>query len=448
MTDLPVPSRRGFLGAAGGLLAAAGACPFAHAASAQSIAKGIALAGQGVGKSVVEPFHGVHQGGIITALQNHTYFAAFDILDTAAPAAYGGKPAPLRPVTRADLIGLMQAWTAAAARMTQGLPAAGDSGEAIGLAPARLTLTFGFGPGLFSRDGRDRFGLAAARPAAFVDLPRFHGDQLQPQRTGGDLSVQACADDPQVAFHAVRQLARLGEGIVQLRWVQAGFSANYAAKDTPRNLMGFKDGTQNPHAEPAHETTAATRGSTPDDFDDVVWVGAEGPVWMRGGSYMVTRRIRIALEHWDRTDVDFQQQVIGRRKDNGAPLGGKSEFDPIDLTATDKDGNPVIPENAHVRLASATVSGTQILRRGYSYNDGASFTAERWPPWHQGLEYDAGLLFICYQKDPRAGFIRMFGTMATLDALNQYTTHTGGGLFACPAGVKPGSYLGQALFEA
>jgi deferrochelatase/peroxidase EfeB len=464
--DQPSPSRRLFLGAAGGLLAAAATCPCAASAGgADRIAKGIAPAGQGAGKSVIEPFQGAHQGGITTSLQNHTYFAAFDIRDThdnASQSGYGGKSEPVRPVTRGDIASLMKAWTAAAARLSQGRTAAEldanlavaavDSGEALGLAPARLTLTFGFGPGLFVRDGNDRFGLAARRPAALVDLPKFHGDQLIPARTGGDLSVQACADDPQVAFHAVRELARLGDGIVQLRWVQSGFSSNYAAKDTPRNLMGFKDGTQNPKAEPAHETTAATRGRTvtgaPSDMDRLVWVGAEGPDWMRGGSYLVTRRIRIALEHWDRTDVAFQQQVIGRRKYDGAPLGGKSEFDPLDLAATDTDGNPVIPENAHTRLASASVSGTQILRRGYSYNDGISFIAERWPPWRQAMEYDAGLLFVCYQRDPREGFIKMFRTMATVDALNQFVTHTGGGLFACPGGVSAGQYIGQGLFEA
>ena len=420
-----VPSRRGFLGAAG-LLAA---CPFAHAASTTS--KGIVHAAQGASQTVTEPFYGAHQAGITTALQNHTYFAAFDVLDShdaELRAAYGRPAGPVGPVTRDDIAHLLQAWTAAAARLTQGQPAAPipqdlgvaapDGGDALGLDPARLTLTFGFGAGLFARDGRDRFGLAARRPAALVDLPRFHGDQLVPARTGGDLSVQACADDPQVAFHAVRQLARLGEGIVQLRWAQTGFSSNYAAKDTPRNLMGFKDGTQNPHAEPAHETTAATRGPAPQGLDDIVWVSDEGPAWMRGGSYVVTRRIRIALEHWDRTDVAFQQQVIGRRKYDGAPLSGRSEFDPIDLTATDRDGNPVIADNAHVRLASAAVTGTQVLRRGYSYNDGVSFVAERWPPWHQGMEYDAGLLFVCYQRDPANGFIKLFRTMATTDALN------------------------------
>ncbi|MEA2963519.1 MAG: deferrochelatase/peroxidase EfeB, partial [Alphaproteobacteria bacterium] len=140
---------------------------------------------------------------------------------------------------------------------------------------------------------------------------------------------------------------------------------------------------------------------------------------MAGGSYVVVRRIRMALEHWDRTELDFQEQVVGRHKYSGAPLGKQNEFDALDLEAADKDGNPVIPDNAHVRLAAAaTNDGAQILRRGYSYNDGTNVTAERWPPWRQGLEYDAGLLFIAYQRDPRTGFIKIFENMSKLDIMN------------------------------
>jgi deferrochelatase/peroxidase EfeB len=176
-------------------------------------------------------------------------------------------------------------------------------------------------------------------------------------------------------------------------------------------------------------------------------VGEEGPDWMRGGSYVVPRRIRIALEHWDRTPVAFQEQTIGRRKTSGAPVGGKIERDVPDLGANDSDGNPVIAENAHVRLASASASGARILRRGYSYNDGLSFTAERWPPWHQGMEYDSGLLFVAYQKDPRTGFVKMFDRMAKFDMMNQFVTHTGSGIFACPPGCAEGGYIGEALLS-
>jgi deferrochelatase/peroxidase EfeB len=375
----------------------------------------------------VEPFWGEHQGGITTPAQGHSYFAAFDL-----PTA-----------RRDDLVRLLRAWTAAAAGMAAGREATGggpnaapDSGETLGLAPARLTLTFGFGSGVFVKDGNDRFGLGARRPAALVDLPRFNGDRLIATRSGGDLSVQACADDPQAVFHAVRRLARLASGTAAIRWVQTGFVAGFPKTQTPRNLLGFKDGTGNP---PTADPRAMAK---------FVWVGEEGPPWLRGGSYVVARRIRIALEHWDRMPVGFQEAAIGRRKYSGAPLGGAKEFDRPDLAATDRDGAPIIPESAHVRLAAAaTNGGAQILRRVYSYNDGVDFTTERWPPWRQGIEYDAGLFFVCYQRDPRTGFIRIFDKIARFDMLNQFVTHTGGGLFACPGGAREGEFIGQGLFE-
>jgi deferrochelatase/peroxidase EfeB len=383
-----------------------------------------------VEKNATEPFWGGHQGGILTPLQHNTYFAAFDLITTG----------------RDDVANLLQAWTTAAARMTVGQPAgplgdddsvpAADSGDALGLSPARLTITFGFGAGLFIKDGQDRYGLAAKRPAALVDLPKFPGDQLLDARTGGDLSVQACADDPLVAFHAIRQLSRLAYNVAQIRWVQTGFTPNSKAKETPRNLMGFKDGTNNPSV------------NDPKLMNQFIWVGDEGPDWMRGGSYMVIRRIRIALEHWDRMNLAFQEQTVGRHKYSGAPLGGAKEFDKPDYDTTDKDGNPVIPENSHVRLAAAVKNdGAQILRRPYSYNDGANLTAERWPPWRQDMEFDAGLLFLCYQRDPRTGFIKIFEKMSKFDMMNQFVTHTGGGLFACPGGVVEGGFIGQHLFE-
>ena len=401
-------SRRGFLAAAAGL----------------------ALAPTGANASPLrspstEPFWGVHQGGIVTAPQRFTYFAA---LDLAAKNA-------------AEIVQLLRAWTVAASRLARGETAepmaddyadapAVDSGEALDLGAARLTLTFGFGSGLFTKDGKDRYGLASLRPAALVDLPKFNGDQLQPEHSGGDLSVQACADDPLVAFHAVRQLVRLAYGKATLRWTQAGF-ASFSGDSTPRNLMGFKDGTQQPR-----------------NLDDVVWAGDEGPDWMRAGSYLVVRKIRIALEHWDRTPVDFQEETIGRRKQSGAPLGAKSEFDPLDLAAVDSEGKRVIADTAHVRLASAASNGgAQILRRAFSFNDGVNFTAERWPPWRQGLEYDAGLLFISYQRDPRSGFMKIFERMSKVDMLNQFTTHIGSGVFACPPGVAEGGFIGERLFH-
>jgi len=434
----------------------------ARAASSATTAAGAASSHAALSKGELIPFWGSHQAGIVTAQQNHTYFAAFDLVSKK----------------RDEVEELLKRWTEASAAMaagraievpklkSQGPGAAAnpspsssssndaqnaknpdavdssyesqstaDSGEAQSLPASRLTLTFGFGRGLFvTKEGADRYGLAKFLPEALVDMPKFHGDELIDSKTGGDLSVQACSDDPQVAFHAIRHLARIASGVAQIRWTQTGFVSPGDGKETPRNLMGFKDGTQQP------------KDSERDKF---VWVGSEGPAWMRGGSYLVTRRIRVALEHWDGTEVGFQEQVMGRYKKSGAPLGQRHEREPMNLSAVDKDGSPVIPENAHVRMATAaTNGGAQILRRGYSYNDGVNVTAERWPPWRQGLEYDAGLFFVAYQSDPRTGFIKIFQNMAKLDALNQFATHVGSGLFACPPGAKPGESIGQKLFEA
>jgi deferrochelatase/peroxidase EfeB len=145
----------------------------------------------------------------------------------------------------------------------------------------------------------------------------------------------------------------------------------------------------------------------------------------------------------------FQEQTVGRTKHEGAPIGRAREFDALDLDATDQDGNPRIAENAHVRLAAPQSNGgAQILRRGYSYDNGVSMVAERWPPWRHAMELDAGLLFICYQRDPRAGFIRIFDRMSKFDMMNQFVTHVGGGMFAVPRGVAMGRYVGQELLES
>jgi deferrochelatase/peroxidase EfeB len=407
-------SRRLFLGAAGALAGAAGVARAQVAPSRPEVAQ-----------SESEPFYGAHQAGITTPMQDALYFASFDLAATK----------------REDVVALLKDWTLAAARLTAGLPAeagvqdAGapplDSGEAVGLAPSRLTLTFGFGPELFALNGADRYGIAAKRPAALADLPRFPGDELVARQSGGAICIQACANDPQVAFHAVRQLARIAYGAAELKWVQSGFSTANKTKGTPRNLMGFKDGTMNPTAEAAAP---------------VVW--SNEPGWMNGGSYMVARRIRIALEHWDRMKVAFQEKTFGRHKVSGAPLGGKTEFETANFDATDADGNYVIPETSHVRLAAPVNNGgAQILRRSYSYNEGANFVAERWPPWKQGIEYDSGLFFQAYQQDPRTGFVKLFEKMSRIDALNQFTTHVGSAVFACPPGVRAGGYIGQGLFE-
>lgn len=369
-----------------------------------------------------EPFFGAHQGGIATAQQDRLFFAAFDLTTT----------------DRARVAGLLRDWTAASARLTTGSGLEGtavpdappvDTGEATGLDAAHLTLTFGFGPGLFSRNGVDRYGLAAERPAALADLPHFPGDDLDPDHSGGDLCVQACSNDPQVAYHAVRNLTRIARGTATLRWTQQGFgrtSSTTPDQVTPRNLMGFKDGTNN----------LRTGGTA---LDDHVWVStADGPGWMVGGSYLVARRIRIHIEVWDRSSLADQERTIGRDKERGAPLGGTLEHETVDLHATGADGLPAIAADAHVRLANQDATGIRLLRRGYSFTDGID---------PQTGQLDAGLFFLAYQRDPRDQFVPLQQRLAATDALNEYIQHVGSAVFAVPPGVTDlRSFVGAALF--
>jgi deferrochelatase/peroxidase EfeB len=391
-----------------------------------AIAGGGLLAGCADGEDAhapVVPFHGDHQAGIATPAQDRLHFAAFDVVSSS----------------RAEVRDLLRTWSDAAARLCRGARAGDvddvasappeDTGEADGLGAARLTVTFGFGPTLFVQDGADRFDLGRHRPRALVQLPPFPGDTLDPTRSGGDLCVQACADDPQVAFHAVRNLARIGRGVVAMRWSQLGFgrtSSTSRAQDTPRNLMGFKDGTNNIKLE---DTRALARH---------VWVGgSDRPAWLRGGTYLVTRRIRMLIEVWDRSSLRDQEQTIGRVKASGAPLGGASELDPVDLDAVRADGTRVVPLDAHIRLASPVENGgVRILRRGYSFADGMD---ERLG------QLDAGLFFISFQRDP-APFVALQRKLSQNDALNEYVTHTGSAVFACPPGARPGGYVGEQLF--
>ncbi len=370
------------------------------------------------------PFYGEHQAGIVTPAQDRLHFVSFDVTTDK----------------KAELAELLQEWTAAAARMTQGRDAGtfgavggvpeappDDTGEALGLPASGLTLTVGFGASLFD----DRFGLASRRPAALADLPKFPGDALLPEISGGDICVQACAHDPQVAVHAIRNLARIGFGRVSVRWSQLGFgrtSSTSRAQATPRNLMGFKDGTNNLKLEDAAL------------LKEQLWVASgDGQEWMTGGSYLVTRKIRMMIETWDRAPLAEQEQIFGRSKGEGAPLGKKAEFDPIDFVAKDATGEPVVKTGAHVRLAHPSSNGgAHLLRRGYNYVDGSD-----------GLgRLDAGLFFMAYQRDPRRQFVPIQLSLARNDLLNEYIKHVSSGLFACPGGVRDaGDYWGRALFS-
>ncbi|MEU7898219.1 iron uptake transporter deferrochelatase/peroxidase subunit [Nonomuraea sp. NPDC049152] len=416
-------SRRKLFGIGAAGVAAAGAGALAVRAVADEHAADITVANAASISDAV-PFYGAHQAGIVTPAQDRLHFVAFDVTTTK----------------REELAELLQEWTAAAARMTQGreagtfgavggLPEAppDDTGEALGLPASGLTLTIGFGASLFD----DRFGLAAKKPAGLADLPKFPGEALLPEISGGDLCIQACAHDPQVAVHAIRNLARIGFGRVSVRYSQLGFgrtSSTSRAQATPRNLLGFKDGTANLKL----EDTAMLR--------DHLWVAdGDGAAWLTGGSYLVTRKIRMHIETWDRTSLTEQEAIFGRNKGEGAALGHHKEFDAIDFTKKGSDGKALIADDAHVRLAHPSNNkGARLLRRGYNFVDGSD-----------GLgRLDAGLFFIAYQRDPHKQFVPVQMALARQDALNEYIKHVSSGLFAVPPGVQDaGDYWGRALFE-
>jgi len=395
-------------------------------------AGGVALAGRTPESTAsaatrTVPFHGARQAGITTPAQDQLVFAAVDVTTTDASA----------------LADVLHRWTDATRAMTAGGHVGGvdgigvdpdepapDTGEAYELPAANLTVTLGYGPSLF--DGR--FGLQDKRPAALQELPALPGEQLDPTRCGGDLCLQACADDPQVAFHAVRNLLRIGRGVVAVRWMQLGFgrtSSTAAGQSTPRNLFGFKDGTANVKAEDTR------------DLDAAVFVGGPGSPavdqeWMRDGSYLVARRIRMLVESWDRATLGEQERVVGRTKKSGAPLTGTSESDPLDLDRTSPSGTPVIDAAAHVRLAApATNGGAKLLRRGYSYTDGLDPVTG---------QLDAGLFFIAFQNDPESQFVAIQRRLGAHDAMTEYVKHVGSAVFACPPGVDTDGSWGDGLF--
>ena len=345
-------------------------------------------------------FYGKHQAGITTPMQKNIYFVVLD----------------LRTTDKNELIQLFKDWTDYSQKLVNGelvkkdgsnalLPPS-DTGETVGLNPYRLTLTFGVSASFLTK-----LGLEKKRPKLFRDLPAFPKEQLREQYTGGDIVIQACADDEQVAFHAVRNLIRKGRNKVTMKWSQSGFAAIGDRMETPRNLFGFKDGTANVTSEK--------------DFNKVVW--ADSQDWMNNGSYMAVRRIIMHLETWDRTNLQEQENTFGRYKESGAPFGKKNEFDEVDLS--------LLPVDSHVRLAKEV--NLPILRRSYSYSDGID------PKTGQ---FDAGLLFIAFQKDPDR-FVKIQTNLGADDKMNEYVTHIGSGLFACFGGVKEGGYIGQDLFE-
>ena len=354
-------------------------------------------------------FYGEHQAGITTPSQRNIYFLVMDLHTNKLD----------------DVKQMFKDWTTYAANLTQGknikpyeknpfVPPT-DTGEADSMGAYGLTLTFGISPSFLKK-----MGLTHKQPKEFQDLPKFPRDQLRENLTGGDICIQACAEDAQVAFHAVRQLVRQARSNITMRWSQSGFVGFDTGNQTPRNLFAFKDGTANQ--------------STIKAADKNLW--ADAPDWMKGGTYLVTRVIQMHLETWDRTSLKGQEETFGRHRDIGAAIGQKGEFDTFDVHAKDAQGKAVIPEISHMGLAKRT--GVEMLRRSYSYSSGIN------PATGQ---FDSGLLFISFQKSPEQ-FIIIQNALGRLDKMNEYTTHIGSGLFACFGGILQGGYIGQALFEA
>jgi deferrochelatase/peroxidase EfeB len=363
------------------------------------------------------PFYGnAEQAGSRTPPQRYTFYMTFD----------------LTTQSRMDLQVLLARWSAAISQLMKGKPvgqieparpdAIGfDTGEALNLSPACLTVTVGLGPNVFS----DTYGLAGSKPPLLRELKQLPSDAFKPELTGGDLSLQACADDPQVAYHAVRDLARIAKstGAAATRWTVMGFGRASAGKgqSTPRNLLGFKDGTRNIREDA--------------DFDRFVWV-KDGPEWQHHGTYQVVRNIQMHIEAWDTDRIGDQNAIFGRHKVSGAPLTGTHEFDTPDFARKDAEGNPVIAATAHIRLAAAENNdGLRILRRSYNYTDGIN----------QYGVLDAGLLFISYQKDP-AHFETLQARLGASDLLNEYISHIGSAIFFVPPAPQEGSYIGAQMF--
>jgi deferrochelatase/peroxidase EfeB len=416
------PARRQLLktlGALGGAFAVTGGCPVAHAAKSET-SPGTLPPDARMEK---QPYYGVHQAGILTPQQAAMMLVAFDVL----------------AADKADLERLLRLLSARFDFLTTGGPAPDtpnprmppmDSGIlGAEIFPDNLTITLSAGVSLFD----ERFGLQAQKPKKLQKMTRFRNDALDASLCHGDLLLQICANTADTVIHALRDIIKHTPDLLSVRWKREGFISNHAArsrgKETPINLLGFKDGTANPDS------------SNRPLMDDVVWVTKEQdePAWSVGGSYQAIRIIQFHVESWDRTPLKEQQTIFGREKHSGAPLGMINEHDEPDYAA-DPDGN-VIALDAHIRLANPRTQETQanlMMRRGYSYSLGVSKSGQ----------LDMGLLFVCYQHDLEQGFLAVQNRLNG-EALEEYVKPIGGGyFFALPGAVDKAHYLGQGLLEA
>ncbi|MEG3629849.1 iron uptake transporter deferrochelatase/peroxidase subunit [Streptomyces poriticola] len=402
-------SRRRLLGTAGatGLVLGAAGAATGYAAAPSGATP---LTSLGTGQAM---FHGKHQPGITDPMQSCGHLVAFDL------AAGAG---------RKEATALLRRWSDTARRLMAGDPAGSDDTDvARDAGPSSLTVTFGFGHGFFGRTGLEK-----QRPTALDPLPDFSSDRLDKARSNGDLWVQIGANDALVAFHALRAIQKDARSAARVRWQMNGFNRSPGATAHPmtaRNLMGQVDGTRNPKPADA-------------DFDERIFVPGPGegdPAWMANGSYAVVRRIRMLLDDWEKLSARAQEDVIGRRKSDGAPLSGGGETTEMDLEKTDDTGTLAVPVNAHARITRPDQNGgAAMLRRPFSYHDG--YDADGVP--------DAGLLFICWQADPLRGFVPVQRKLDRGDALSEFIRHEASGLFAVPGGAAEGEYVGQRLLES
>ncbi|HUO73028.1 MAG TPA: iron uptake transporter deferrochelatase/peroxidase subunit [Solirubrobacteraceae bacterium] len=418
----PVDRRR-FLTRSGALLGMAGASLLAETASAADpAAPATAALAPGTAASAAnlateQPFNGVHQAGILTPRPAHATLVA---LDSLAP-------------DRSTLALALRALSNRARQLTAGetipllnLDAPPVDSGILGPAnaPDGLTVTIGFGASLFD----NRYGLASKRPTELTRMPSFRVDQLDPDLSHGDVLLQICAQHRDTVVHTLRELLRTVRGAMQQRWTIDGFSGadrGPSPRNSTRNLFAFRDGTANP------STTDASL------MNRLVWAGTGEPSWAAGGTYQIVRIIRMHVEFWDRVGLREQQNMIGRVRDTGAPLGGTDEFeDPrYDL---DPHGTRV-PLDAHIRLANPRTSATadqRILRRGFNYHRGFDAAGQ----------LDQGLVFIAFNQSPNRQFVQIQQRL-NAEPMTDYVTPIGGGYFFVPPAANTDSdFVGSGLF--
>ncbi|AEG84009.1 Dyp-type peroxidase [Corynebacterium ulcerans] len=365
-----------------------------------------------------EPFDGAHQSGIATSAQAHLTVIALNVR---------------AGVNKVGVQRLLKLWTEDARRLTQGENPLGSLEPEMVTKPARLTITCGVGKRFFSIIGKED-----QRPAWLQPLPAFSKDKLDPRWGESDIVIQIACDDPVTMAFATRHMIRSGTDYTETLWVQKGFlNANGANEkgETPRNLFGQKDGTVNPHND--------------QEFDAQVWIDKadDSPAWLHGGSCMIVRRIAMNLDTWEILDRESREIVIGRDLKDGAPLSGGSEFDAADFHAVDEYGLPKIDPRSHMALATPPSDSPdqKIQRRAYSYDEA--------PIPGSGQLSNVGLVFCCFQKDPRKQFIPIQQRLNDSDRLNEWITHIGSAVYAILPGTSEDSgskkhYWGAELFES